>query len=127
MRDQHIGTYDIGSENVRLIVTGGCGGEFGMYPSPTIWVGIHPSNWNLVWETLLHETAEFAALRLYARYSLDNHMASDHGSYFFAFSHSTFSDICAKVAIFTVPALPMLRTAWEAYHGPRRPKKVARR
>lgn len=125
MRDQLIGVYDIGSENVRLVVREGIGGEFGIYPSPTIWIGIQPKNWSLVWESLLHETTEFVAFRMHARYSPDNCMTSDHGAYFFAFNHSTFSDICAKVAIFTVPALPMLRTAWEAYHGPCRPKKAA--
>lgn len=123
MRDQLIGTYDIGHERVRLIIREGLGGEFGIYPSPTIWVGIQSPNWILVWESLLHETAEFVAFRMHVRYNPDTCMTSDHGAYFFAFNHSQFADIMAKVALFTVPALPMLKVAHETYHSPRRKKR----
>ena len=123
MKDQLLGCFDMGHEHVRLMVREGMGGEFGILPSPTIWVGIQSPNWSLVWETLLHEAFEFVAFRSHVRYNPDSSISSDHGAYFFAFSHSTFSDMTAKVAIFTTPALPMLRTAWEAYHSPRKKKR----
>jgi hypothetical protein len=123
MREQVVGTFNIGYEGVRLVIREGIGGEFTTNPVPTIWIGIQSSDWSLVWEALLHETTEFVAFRLGARYVPDNSMSSDHGAYFFAYNHSTFSDICAKVALFTIPVLPLLRTAWEAYHNPRKTRR----
>lgn len=123
MRDQLIGIYDIGHEPVRLVVREGLGGEFGIYPSPTIWIGIQSPSWSLVWESLLHEAMEFVAFRKHVRYTPDTSMTSDHGAYLFSFNHSEFADIIAKVALFTIPSLPMLKVAHEAYHNPRRAKK----
>lgn len=127
MKEQLIGTFNMGFEPVRLIVREGMGGEFATTPAPTIWVGIQSKDWNIVHEALLHETLEFVAFRANARYNPDNNVSSSHESYVFMFPHSVFSDICAKTTLFTVPAVPLLRTAWEAYHSPRRSKKTARR
>lgn len=126
MREQFVGAFNIGFEHVRLVIREGLGGEFLTAPVPTIWIGIQSKDWSLVWESLLHEAIEFVAFRAGVRYNPDNSLSSDHGAYMFIFNHGTFSDICAKVALFTIPALPLLRTAWETYHAPRKAKKCRR-
>lgn len=120
MREQCLGNFDIGFEPVRLVVREGTGGDFGLNPGPTIYIGINTPKWGLVHESLLHEAAEFVAFRLGVRFTPDLSLSSSHENYFFAFDHKTFSDICAKVTLFTIPSLPLLRTAWETVNSPRK-------
>jgi hypothetical protein len=126
MREQLVGAFNLGYENVRLVVREGVGGEFVTGPVPTISIGIQAADWSLVYESLYHECHEFAAFRTGSRYTPDNSMSSDHGYYFFAYSHTTFSDICGRVTAFMIPALPVLRQAWQAYHSPRKSTKKRR-
>ena len=120
MKHVLIGSFDLGCEEVGLIVREGVGGEFVTNPRPAISIGIETHDFGLVMEALLHEAFEFVAFRLQVRYSPDGSYSSDHGFYLFSFPHSTFSDIVAKVARFSVPAMPALKASWEAYHNPRK-------
>lgn len=123
MKQLLIGTFDLGCEEVGLVVRDGVGGEFTTSPRSTIFIGIQTHDYGLVMEALLHEAFEFVAFRLQARYSPDGSYSSDHGFYLFSFTHMTFSDIMAKVARFSVAAIPALKPSWETYHSPRKKRR----
>lgn len=117
-----IGKFQIGFDNVELAVNAEHGGEFRTHPQSRITVGLG-SSWVDTVDTLLHEVMEYAIDTLCARYSKSNSFSADHSSYLFSMDHVTFSDACARTSMFIVPAIPILKTAWDAYHSPRRAKK----
>lgn len=120
MKDWRVGTFDIGCENVDIMVRADLGGEFVTNPKSIMWIGIGTRDWSFVLQTLLHEAMEFVAFRTQSRFTMDGNHSIDHASYVFMFDHCKFADMCARVASFIVAATPVLREAWDAYHNPRK-------
>lgn len=121
MKQRVIGTYVIGFEQVKLVLTDDDGGAFYLIPSdggvPIMNVGADFESWHKVVEVLLHETAEFAMMRQGARFSPSPDHAADHGGYFFVMDHQKFSQVMAMVAEFAAAALPDLAEAWNKRKG----------
>ena len=118
-----LGSFDIGAENVLLYATTSAGGEFITNPAPSMWIGVG-GDWDLTYQTLLHEAAEFAALRLGARFTPDDDMSADCGAFLFMMDHAKFSNLCGRVGRFMISANPYLRKAWESFHNPRNKGKL---
>jgi hypothetical protein len=110
------GKYELGDEFVQIVLREGDGAEFwlcpGDIPYPRIKVGADQDNWRDVVANLKHEAEELTMVRLRLRYYPGSSYAADHGSYLFAFNHSQFCELSARVAYFLVDCLPDLAKAW---------------
>lgn len=116
-----IGTYNLGSENVRLYMTGESGGCFYAAPKPAdtakIEVGADHAEW---WQTaavLIHEVTELAYYRHGLRYAQTPDYAADNGNYMFIMSHTDFSEASARASIFIATAMPALEKQWHKWKG----------
>ncbi len=119
MKQEVIGIYYFGFEQVELVVREGTGGEFWVTPEPgklpRIKIGIDEEEWSSVITVLLHEAYEFILDRLRTRYELSDDMARSHAGYVFMMTHETFAEACARVADFIAKALPDLTIAYEMW------------
>lgn len=119
MKQKIVGVYNIGSEDVELVLRDGTGGEF--YATPEdghiarIKVGADYKEWHSVVETLLHEAMECAACRMKCRFVQLDKWSEDLSGVTIIMSHSDFSDACARVGLFVSEALPDLARAWKAW------------
>lgn len=125
MKQVIIGIYEIGYDQVELILREDTGGEFYLIPEkgsiPRIKVGADYEKWQDVVTVLLHESYEFMIDRLQGRYTLYNDLSNDHGAYTFVFDHVTFSDVCARVSEFISKALPDLEKKWNEWKEDNKP------
>ena len=113
MNQKRLGVFPLGHENVELVaILDDGGGAFYFAPdreSPgRIKVGLGYKHWDQVVATLLHETMEYAMDRHKLRYEKTQNLCNDHAGYLFVMDHCAFSEVCACVASFVVPALPKL-------------------
>lgn len=119
MKQVIVGTYEMGYEQVELVIREDTGGEFYVIPEkgsvPRIKIGADYSEWKDVVTTLLHEAFELVFDRLNCRYSPSNEITRDHSAYMFTFPHLVFSEACARVADFVTDALPDLAREWEKW------------
>lgn len=120
MRQKIVGIYDIGHEDVELVLREGTGGEFFATPEhghiARIKVGAEGA-WADVVGTLLHEAMECAACRMKCRFTALDKWSEDLTSILIMMPHADFSDACARVGIFVASALPDLARAWKAWTG----------
>lgn len=119
MRQKVIGVYEIGMDQVQLVIREGYGGEFWLKPGtgviPRIKVGVDGTGWNEVVTTLLHEAMEMQMTKSHCRFSRDPDYGRDHGGYIFLMDHTQFSDVTARVASFMAEALPDLAIAFNRW------------
>jgi len=118
VKQKIIGVFDIGYENVQLVLREGTGGEFHLYPEKTvarIKVGAEQESWKKLVAVLHHEVFEFALTRANCRYLCREDISGDHSAYKFFFDHPTFSEVCAKASEFIVEALPLLEKEWKKW------------
>lgn len=113
MKQQVIGTFPLGYENVQLVaILDQTGGRFYFCPDDTstgrIKVGIDYNRWETVVSVLIHEATEYAMTKGRLRFSETQDLGNDHAGYVFIMNHVQFSDVCACVAGFITPALPKL-------------------
>lgn len=110
-----VGVYELGYENIQLVLREGRGGEFYFNPDkdiPRIKIGGDYTLWQDLYTVLLHEVSEFALTRGGYRYSGSQDLSMDTGAFLFIFSHAQFADSCAKAAEFLVSCHKDLRNAW---------------
>jgi hypothetical protein len=119
MKPKIIGTFDMGPQRVQLVLREGDGGEIYLKPGdidyPRIYVGAD-KNWEQVMSTLLHEAHELQMLLTGCRLNPAPDHAMDHSSYIFLMNHPQFSEVCARVAMFLVQALPDLAKAYRKWN-----------
>lgn len=119
MKQRIIGVYDIGHEQVELVLCEGTGGEFNCIPEhghiPRIKIGADYSKWRDVASVLYHESFEFVLQRMGCRFECDADCGGDSAGYTFILTHVQLSDACARVAMFTTAALPELAKIWKGW------------
>lgn len=122
MKQVIVGTYEIGYDQVEIVLRDGDGGEFYLIPEkgrvPRINIGADHTDWRDVVAVLLHEAFEFALERLRCRYIRTDLVVNDHNGYLFIVDHITFSESCQRVAELISVALPDLAREWERWHKP---------
>lgn len=117
---QYVGTYQLGSENVRLVLAhddgGGC---FWACPTKgvnaTIQVSAQQDHWWQVVAVLMHEVTELAYYRAGLRFSQTPDYARDNGNYLFVMGHTDFSEANARAAHFLAQAMPEFAEAWNKW------------
>ena len=77
-------------------------------------IGTNYNRWRDIFDVLLHEASELVYYRQNARYEPSGGMTNDHSAYFFAFDHTTFSNVCAICSGFLVEVQSDLHKAWRA-------------
>lgn len=132
MKKELVGVYQLGSENVRLIMAHDKnGGRFWACPdhekAATIEVSAGQDNWWQVVAVLMHEANELAYYRAGLRFSKTPDYANDNGSYLFVMDHTDFSEANARAAHFLTKALPNLATAWNRWKRVKPCKKPPKR
>lgn len=127
MKQVIVGVYEIGWEQVQVVLREGTGGEFYSIPEKgslaRIKIGADYRNWNDVVAVLLHEASELMYDRLQCRYMATNHLAGDHTGYLFMANHAQFSDVCWKVGELAANCLPDLQKAWKRWGDAAKRKK----
>jgi hypothetical protein len=119
MKQKTVGVYELGWEQVELVLREDTGGEFYFIPEtgknaiPRIKIGADYGYWKEVVNVVLHEAMEFALSRLGCRYNPSEDISRDHAAYLFSFCHTTYSQACAMVAEFLAACLPDLAREWE--------------
>ncbi len=118
MRQKIVGVYDMGLDQVQLVLREGEGGEFWFKPEdghvPRIKVGAD-GEWKLVMSALLHEAMEMQMTRSHCRFNPAPDYGRDHSSYIFVMSHPIYSDIIARVAEFVSLCAPDLARAYKKF------------
>lgn len=121
MKQKIVGIYEVGYEQIELILREGYGGEFYLIPEPKknklpqIKVGADEKKWKDIVATLIHEIDEYVCMRLQCRYQLSNDINHSHSTYFFHMTHDIFTEKCDRIAEFLVSALPDLEKAWKKF------------
>jgi hypothetical protein len=125
MKQEIVGIYEIGWDQVELVLREDTGGEFYLIPEkgciPRIKIGADYKEWEEIVSVLLHETFEFAFDRVRCRYENSDEVVRDHSSYLFVLPHVTFSETCARVGEFISKALPDLKEKWEKWKEESKP------
>lgn len=127
MRQEHVGTYYLGWEQVDLYLREDTGGEFWVTPEkgrlPRIKVGGDYEDWQDILKVVLHEAVEFILNRNRTRYSVSGDLGRDHSDYLFVFNHPMLSECCGCLAAFIdTGALRDLEKAWRKWRKTK-PKK----
>jgi len=116
MKKQFIGTYEIGFERCRLMVSDGYEGSFDMLPGdsrlPEITIGLANKLWWRTLTILQHEAFEFAMTRQGCRYDPNQDLGNSHSSYVFMMDHTKFSNVCAIATDFISSCQADLHRAW---------------
>lgn len=119
MKQKIIGVYPIGMSQVQLVLRGGTGGEYYVFPEKgslaRIKVGADQEQWRDVVGVLLHEAFEYTAMHLALRYAPAPDLSKDNGNYLFVMTHTQFSDVCARSGEFISCCLPDLGKAWDKW------------
>lgn len=120
MSTKKIGTFQLGTRNVDLIVnTQDSSGCLWFRPNnksnAAIQVGINGTV-SEVCDTLLHEAMEFALAELRCRYSCQPGFNRGNDDYIFHVTHPQFSDACAMASSFQQQALLPLLKARKKLH-----------
>ena len=128
MKQIKIGTFPLGHENIDLYgLPGEKGGRSYLTPDDKslarIKIGLQHRWWRDCLDTLLHETFEFLLLRMNHAFDLAGEVANEAGTRVFMFNHPEFSEICARQAMFVMPALPELAKVWSKIMRPTKGKR----
>ena len=114
MKQEIVGIYEIGLDQIQLVIREGTGGEFYFVPEKgalgRIKVGADNS-WHQVVSALMHEAFEMQMTRSHCRFDPAPDYGRDHSSYLFVMNHPMFSDITARVAAFMADSMPDLSRA----------------
>jgi hypothetical protein len=118
MKQKIVGVYAAGNIQFQLVIKEGRGGECWLIPEPgslpRIKIGVDQC-WEFALTVLIHEVAESLRLLLGYRFSADSHYGEDlnHGT--FIYTHSQFSDLCAREGMFLSEALPDFGKAYSKW------------
>lgn len=115
IKDIKIGTYEIGYNNVQLVLSPGRSGSFNLNPGKEIAVikiGGEHVKWQDLYSVLLHEVLEFALTRENCRYVGTQDLSCETGAYVFAHSHAQFANCCAQAAEFLTECYKDLKLTW---------------
>ncbi len=119
MKQTIVGTYEIGSDYVQIVLREGTGGEFYLMPEhgkvPRVKIGADYEHWDEVVNVLIHEVRELIYYKLGCRYEPDNDWSNDHGQFLFVITHVKFSDACNREALCLTKCLPDLAKAWKKW------------
>lgn len=128
MRQRIVGTFPIGHEYCELVLREDTGGEFYFMPEKAhiarIKIGADYEHWDDVLNVILHEALELILARTNTRYIENEDMGRDISGFLFVMTHHTYSDVCARLAKFLVPALPAAEKAWRIWKKPIKAKKT---
>lgn len=117
-KQKSLGAFFMGRKEVELFITDGADGSFYTSPErgklPRIKVGMQ-AEWRHVVMVLIHEAAEATMDDMYLRFAPSHAMSQDHADYLFSFNHPQFSEICARVADFLTPVLPLVAAEWKRW------------
>ena len=118
LRQVVVGVFCIGAEEVQVVLRSGTGGEFWFIPEEgkiaRIKIGAD-SAWESVVASLLHEALEMQMARHHCRFDPSPDFGRDHSSYLFVMNHPQFSDIVARVGMFTSACLPEVGRAYRKW------------
>lgn len=115
MTEVNVGIYELGYDNVQLILSPGRSGSFSLNPNksmPCIRVGGEYTKWQNFYAVLLHEAFEFALTRKGCRYVDTQDLSCETGAFVFSLSHAQFSDCCAMASEFLTSCHKDLKVAW---------------
>lgn len=119
MKQQTVGTYYIGHEQIQVVLREGMGGEFFSCPErgsvPRMKIGADSCSWPYIVGTVLHEAFEFQMSMRSCRLEPADDLGRDHAQYIFLMKHPQYSDICARVGQFMADALPDISRAWSKW------------
>ena len=114
-----IGTYELGWQNVQLVLRSGTGGNFYMLPGdikePRIKVGADYDKFWQVIACLLHEAEELAMAIRMCRYTPEDDVMGDIHAYTFFMTHSQFHDVQAATGYYLVSCWDDLKKEWEEW------------
>jgi hypothetical protein len=108
-----VGIFDAGTRNVELYIREGRDAEFHLQPEKNqqakITLGTADYKWWEIMSNLTHEITEFVLTDMGLRYAPAPDISQDNGNYYFAMSHTQFSEVTARVGLFLSEAMPVLR------------------
>jgi len=124
MKQQLVGTYYCGCEQIDVYLRSGEGGEFYFTPEnrhiPRIKIGADYKGWDRVVAVAMHEIVEFCLVRSGLRYEKSCEASMEHNGYYFSFNHNEYSEVIYRAAEMMSVLLPDLAVAWKSF---RKPKK----
>lgn len=125
MRQKIVGFFELGNEQVQVVLREGVGGEFWLEPGdikcPRIKIGADQACWGDLVAVLDHEALEFTLTRMRRRYFTSMDYANDHGAYTFFLTHVEFAEVAARVAHFLVKCLPQMEKEWRKWRRKKSP------
>lgn len=119
MKQLIVGTYELGSDFVQIVLREGTGGEFYLMPEhgkvPRVKIGADYKYWWEVANVLLHEIIELSYEKLGCRTEPSFNMGNDHSKYIFVIPHQIFSESTARVAYCLTDCMPDVEKAWKKW------------
>ena len=134
MRQKVVGLYQLGWDEVQIVLREGTGAEFFTCPGdgkcPCIKVGVgkkgQPESWPTVVSAMLHEAMELSLVRLDTRFAHSERAVSCDHDFVFVHTHGQFSEACGRAGECLAACLPDLAKVYNAWH--KKPRRaVARR
>lgn len=119
----HVGTYQLGFQNVDLFVLPhDTGGEFFLCPDthspPRIIIGLNYPSWPECLAILLHETIELTLCTQNHRFQRSGKLSGDLADFTFILDHSQFSQVIAIASTFLSNSIPELAAHYQKYSQP---------
>lgn len=128
MKDKVVGTYRLGTHNVKLVLRQGTGGGFDLAPKnhslPKISIGVDDKLEYAI-HALIHEALEVALAQSRLRYDRSDDSTWDADRYVFIFKHQDLAHVSIVVGGFIYACYADLKKAWLEFK--RKPKKKPKR
>ncbi len=119
MRQEIVGVYECGYDNVQIVLREGSGGEMIPLPGdilcPRIKIGADERNWSKFLGVVVHEVMEFALERERCRFYPSNDISGALDSAMFSANHYQFSNACACCGDLLGRCHYDLARAWKAW------------
>jgi len=119
MRQKIVGVYDLGWEQVQLVLTEGENGRYLYIPEkdslPRMEIGGDVSSAGELIGIVLHEATEMSLDRLRVRHIVIGSMGGGNSDIRFFYDHGIHQDACARVGEFLAACLPDLAKAWKKW------------
>ncbi len=118
MKQLIVGTYEIGSDYVQIVLQEGNDGEGYIKPEwgkvMRVKIGCD-GDWHSAVAKLNHELWELLLLKLRLKYCPYSDYANDVCTGLFVFNHEQFADISARVGMCFADCLPDVSKAWKKW------------
>lgn len=114
-----LGFFELGWEDVELVVNESTGGLFYfIHPEtrrPRIEIGLDNHEYEHIFGCLCHEAMEYSYTRANLRYDNSEKSTGDRGSFLFVFNHIQFTEATSRASEFIQSANEPLKKAFEEY------------